>query len=206
MIGTLKKDQQEDDDKKEYCNAEFDKADDEKKALERKVSDAETAIKDAKESVATLAEEIEATKAAIVTLDNDVAIATAQRQMENGEYKTLMTQNTAAMSLIKMAIERMKKFYQPSFVQTSGGNAVITAMTTLVTDLEQENAVAKTEEENSQADYEKFMADTKEQRIADAKTLEDKEAAKGEADEAVQANVDARMLQARNCKVCLTSS
>merc|ERR1719487_257800 len=65
-------------------------------------------------------------------------------------------------------------------------------MKTLVTDLEKENAVAKTAEENAQADYEKAMADAKEQRIADAKTLEDKEAAKGEADDAVQASVDAK--------------
>merc|ERR1719161_2189590 len=192
MIGTLKKDQKEDDEKVAYCEKEFDKADDEKKVLERKVSDAETAIKDAKESVATLVKEIEETKAAIVTLDNDVAIATAQRQQENAEYKTLMTQNTAAMSLIEMAIKRMKKFYQPSFVQAQGGNAVITMMTTLVTDLEQENAVAKTNEENAQKDYEKAMADAKEQRIADAKTLEDKEAAKGEADDAVQDSVDGK--------------
>jgi hypothetical protein len=196
FIGNLKADQKADDDKVAYCKAEFDKADDEKKALERKVSDAETAIKDAKETVATLIKEIEDTKAAIVNLDNDVAIATAQRQQENGEYKTLITQNTAAMSLIKMAIKRMNKFYNPSFIQngeaTHGGNAVITMMTTLVTDLEQENAVAKTAEGNAQADYEKFMADTKEQRIADAKLLEDKEAAKGEADEAVQSSVDAK--------------
>merc|ERR1719161_1362181 len=173
MIGTLKKDQKEDDEKVAYCEKEFDKADDEKKVLERKVSDAETAIKDAKESVATLVKEIEETKAAIVTLDNDVAIATAQRQQENGEYKTLMTQNTAAMSLIGMAIKRMKKFYQPSLVQAKGGNAVITMMKTLVRDLEQENAVAKTQEENAQADYEKAMADAKEQRIAVAKTAEE---------------------------------
>ena len=36
------------------------------------------------------------------------------------------------------------------------------------------------------------MADAKEQRIADAKTLEDKEAAKGEADDAVQGGVDTK--------------
>eukprot|EP00972_Heterocapsa_arctica_P034338 5057738-Heterocapsa_arctica.AAC.1 len=44
MIVTLKKEQQDDDDKKEYCTAQFDETDDKKKALERKISDEDTAI------------------------------------------------------------------------------------------------------------------------------------------------------------------
>jgi len=47
MMATLAGEQKEDDDKKDYCNAELDKADDEKKALTRKVADAQTAIEDA---------------------------------------------------------------------------------------------------------------------------------------------------------------
>merc|ERR1719183_1076956 len=49
MSAALKDEQKADDDKKAYCAAEFDKSDDQKKALERKVQDAQTAIEDAKE-------------------------------------------------------------------------------------------------------------------------------------------------------------
>ena len=44
MVTLLKTEQADDDKKKEYCTAEADKLDDQKKALERKISDTETAI------------------------------------------------------------------------------------------------------------------------------------------------------------------
>merc|ERR1719272_2614678 len=49
MVVTLKAEQQDDNDKKEYCNAQFDLSDDKKKGLERSVSNLEKAIAKAKE-------------------------------------------------------------------------------------------------------------------------------------------------------------
>merc|ERR1719487_607511 len=117
MVGVLTTEQGEDDKKKEYCSAEFDKADDQKKSLERDVSDAEKAIEDAKESVATLKEEIKATTAGIKDLDKSVAEATEQRQEENAAYKTLMAENGAAKELIGKAKNRLNKFYNPKLAK-----------------------------------------------------------------------------------------
>jgi septal ring factor EnvC (AmiA/AmiB activator) len=117
MVGQLGEEQIMDDSKKMYCEKEFDTADDEKKSLERKVADATTAIMDAKESLATLVEEIKTTKATIQGSDKAVAEATGQRQEENEAFKTLMTENTAALELIKMAKNRMNKFYNPSLYE-----------------------------------------------------------------------------------------
>jgi hypothetical protein len=114
MAANLKDDQKADDDKKAYCAAEFDSADDQKKALERKVSDAETAIADAKETVASLVDEIAALKAGIKDLDLDVAAATAQRQNENAIFKQTLAENSAAKELIGMAKNRLNKFYNPT--------------------------------------------------------------------------------------------
>jgi hypothetical protein len=97
MVGQLGEEQIMDDSKKMYCEKEFDTADDEKKSLERKVSDATTAIMDSKETLATLVEEIKTIKATIQGSDKAVAEATAQRLDENGAYKTLMTENSAAL-------------------------------------------------------------------------------------------------------------
>merc|ERR1712066_233653 len=44
MVVTLKAEQQSDDDKKEYCEAQFDQADDKKKSLERSIANLEKAI------------------------------------------------------------------------------------------------------------------------------------------------------------------
>merc|ERR550537_1920817 len=49
MVGTLKAEQQDDDDKKEYCQKQFDTSDDKKKSLERSVSDLEATIEKEKE-------------------------------------------------------------------------------------------------------------------------------------------------------------
>merc|ERR1719352_1167303 len=103
MIETLKQEQTDDDNKKEYCANSFDSADDKKKGLERAVSDAETAIADAEEGIATVKEEIAALEAGIKALDKSVAEATEQRQKEHADYTELMASDTAAKELLGFA-------------------------------------------------------------------------------------------------------
>jgi len=111
MVVTLKKEQGDDEDKKEFCEKSLDLADDKKKGLERTGSDLEKTIADQQESLATLTEEIAALKAGIVALDKQVEEATAQRQAESAEYADLMKSDTAAKELILFAKNRLNKFY-----------------------------------------------------------------------------------------------
>merc|ERR1719401_2914269 len=113
MVGTLKKEQTDDDNKKEYCAQQFDSTDDSKKALERTVADAETVIADAEEGVAKVTEEIAALEAGIKALDKQVAEATEQRKEESEEYKALEASDTAAKELLLFAKNRLNKFYNP---------------------------------------------------------------------------------------------
>jgi hypothetical protein len=113
MTALLKSEQVDDNNKKEYCDVQFDSLDDKKKGLERAVSDSEKAIEDAKEAIATLTSEIKALGDGIVALDKSVAEATEQRKEENEEFTSLMAQNTAAVELIGIAKNRMNKFYNP---------------------------------------------------------------------------------------------
>merc|ERR1719168_12028 len=113
MVDVLAKEQQEDDNKKEYCAMQFDTADDKKKALEHTVSDEEAAIAEAKEGIATLTDEIAALEAGIKDLDKQVADATAQRKEEHAEFKDLMASDSAAKELLGMAKNRLNKFYNP---------------------------------------------------------------------------------------------
>ena len=73
MVALLKEEQVDDDSKKEYCEMSLDKADDMKKVLERSVSKLEKAIDEAKQTIATLTDEIKALAAGIVALDESVA-------------------------------------------------------------------------------------------------------------------------------------
>merc|ERR1719305_2042642 len=73
MVVLLGKEQVEDDTKKTYCEAEFDKADDKKKELELSISDIEKAMDEAKESIETFEAEIKVLEDGIVELDREVA-------------------------------------------------------------------------------------------------------------------------------------
>merc|ERR1719428_770110 len=113
MIANLKKEQEDDDAKKEYCLKEFDEADDKKKSLETAISDLETAIADAEESITTLKTEIEALDDGIKALDKSVVEATEQRKEENEDFTANAAANAACKELIAFAKNRLNKFYNP---------------------------------------------------------------------------------------------
>jgi len=114
LVAELKQEQQDDNDKKEYCEKQFDLADDKKKALERAEKDAENAIAKAKEAIETLTDEIKALEKGIKDLDESVVDATEQRKEENQEYKDLMAADTKAKEILKFAKKRLNKFYNPT--------------------------------------------------------------------------------------------
>merc|ERR1719502_1806399 len=90
MVKTLGAEQQDDNDKKEYCEMSFDLADDKKKSLERSISNLDKAIEKEKEGITAVAAEIKALEEGIAALDKSVAEATEQRKEENTEYTELM--------------------------------------------------------------------------------------------------------------------
>jgi len=114
LVAELKQEQQDDNDKKEYCEQQFDLADDKKKALERAEKDAENAIAKAKEAIETLTGEIEALEKGIKELDESVVDATEQRKEQNEEFKQLMAADTKAKEILKFAKKRLNKFYNPT--------------------------------------------------------------------------------------------
>jgi len=113
MVATLKKEQTDDENKKEYCAVEFDTSDDKKKSLEKTIKDEEAAIADVTEAIATLKDEIAALTASIAALDKAVAEATEQRKAEHAAYEETMATDTAAKEVLKFAENRLNKFYNP---------------------------------------------------------------------------------------------
>merc|ERR1719356_536890 len=113
MISELAKEQSSDDSKKEYCAAEFDATDDQKKGLERAVSDAEAAVATAEESIGTLSSEIDSLVAGIKELDKSVAEATELRKEENAAFTELMASDSKAKDLLLFVKNKLNKFYNP---------------------------------------------------------------------------------------------
>jgi chromosome segregation ATPase len=213
MVTLLGKEQEDDDNKKEYCEEQFDLADDKKKELLREDGKLEKAIAEAKEFIKDTAEEIKALTEGIEALDKSVAEATDNRKEENSDYKTLMANNGAAKEIMEFAKNRLNKFYNPKLYkpepadaelaqvsshdapppppetfgayakQGEGGNGVIAKIDMLIKELDTEMTEAETEEKLAQEEYEEFMADSKEKRAADAKSVADKETAKGDTED-----------------------
>jgi len=134
MVGTLKQEQDDDTQKKEYCAKEFDSSDDTKKSLERTVANEGAAVASTQEAIATLTQEIAAVEAGIRALDKSVTDATAQRKDESAEYKDLLTSNTAAKELLAYAKNRLNKFYNPKLykapakAELSSGDRIYSSM------------------------------------------------------------------------------
>merc|ERR1712079_845850 len=80
MVANLRMEQVDDENKKEYCEKQFDLSEDKKKELELSVSDSETAIEEMEGSIEKLTEELAASKKGIKALDKSVAEATEQRK------------------------------------------------------------------------------------------------------------------------------
>merc|ERR1712008_68813 len=129
LVAELKQEQQDDIDKKEYCEKQFDLADDKKKTLERAEKDAENAIAKAKEAIETLTDEIRALEKGIKDLDDSVVEATEQRKEENQEFKDLMAADTKAKEILKFAKKRLNKFYNPTlaFAQSAPEGSTVFA-------------------------------------------------------------------------------
>jgi septal ring factor EnvC (AmiA/AmiB activator) len=113
LVVELKEEQKLDDEKKQYCLSELDKAEDKKKGLEWDIEDLTKAIADTKEVIATLESEIEALLDGIKKLDKAVAEATEVRKEEHEEFVEVLAANNAAKDLLDFAKNRLNKFYNP---------------------------------------------------------------------------------------------
>jgi septal ring factor EnvC (AmiA/AmiB activator) len=113
LTAALKKEGQDDADKKVYCAKQFDESDDKKKVLETEVNDHESTISDLETVPNQLTSEIDALGDGIRELDKSVAEATEQRKEEADAYAPLMANDATAKDLILFAKNRLNKFYNP---------------------------------------------------------------------------------------------
>merc|ERR1719359_2193743 len=93
MVVLLGKEQKDDEEQKAYCEAEFEKSEDETAELKEDIASLTTGIAD---------------------LDKAVAEATATRKKEAEEYTTTKAANSAAVQLLEVAKNQLAKFYNPT--------------------------------------------------------------------------------------------
>jgi len=113
LRSNLGEEQKEDDSKRDFCNAEIDKTEDELKAQQRSISDTKTVIAETKDSLEQTIRDVAALMAGIKELDKQVAEATDTRKLEHLESVQSLTTNNAALQLLDVAMNRLNKFYNP---------------------------------------------------------------------------------------------
>merc|ERR1719432_511937 len=134
MVVLLGKEQVADDDKKAFCEAELDKAEDKLKGLNIKSADLQKAIDTANGQIATLTDEVAALTKGIKDLDKEVADATALRKEEHAENAETVASDSAAQQLLDIAKNRLAKFYTPKLykaapkTELSAENRVVVSM------------------------------------------------------------------------------
>merc|ERR1719157_5212 len=214
LVVDLKAEQGVDADKKSYCLAEFDKAEDKKKGLELDISDLGKAIEDNQEQIATLASQIKALTKGIKDLDSSVAEATSTRKEEHDNFVETLAGNNAAKDILGFAKNRLQKFYNPklyvppalleaapppapeaNLAYKKGGSesgGVMAMIDLLVADLDKDIQTSKVDEKDAQSDYETFMGDASDKRALDSKAITDNESAKAENESNLQSNKDSK--------------
>jgi len=241
LVVNLGNEQVHDDNKKEYCDAQFDTSDDKRKGLAIDISDNDKAATKTSDRIATLTEELKALADGITALDKQVAEETANRKEAHADYKELMASDGAAKELLGIAKNRLNKFYNPklykappkrvlseedsitvnfggtlaptaapggiagtgvtaaSFVQVrmhnddsvapppppgavtayqnkgEMNNGILRMLDMLVADLDKEMQQADVQEKDDQAEYIVFTKEAAAKRIADSKSITDKE-------------------------------
>jgi hypothetical protein len=113
MVALLQKEQKDDESSKKWCETEFDKSDDSKKALTQEVKSLASSIAEMSDEISGLKSEIAAATDRIAALDSSVAEATEQRKNENAEFSAAMSANNMAIELIGKAKNKLMQFYNP---------------------------------------------------------------------------------------------
>merc|ERR1719421_1401550 len=118
MVALLGKEQKDDDKQKSFCQDEFDRTADEEAAAKEKVAAITATIEEDTDALAQLVDEIATLGQEIKDIDKAVAQATEQRKEEHEEYTNAAQMSQAALQLVDKAKNRLKKFYEPSLLET----------------------------------------------------------------------------------------
>jgi len=184
MIGRLKKQQEAEVKKKDWCKGEIQKNEmDTMKTTDRK-SDLEVVIDELSNKIKTLEEEIETGKARIAQLQVALQKANEDRKDDNIEFQKTIEEQTLTIAVLLKALDRLATYYdKESFTQSdahgrvrrqtppvpqmeykpskaSGG--VMSMIEKLVYDARELKASSLKSEKEAQAAYEQTIEDTNE--------------------------------------------
>jgi chromosome segregation ATPase len=212
MLAELKKQQQEEYEKKEACTKDIDETEDSIKEKNNLKDDLDEKHKSLKNTLETLKTEI----AELQKEEEDMKIALKQsgeqRKAENQIYQQSVMDQRATVNILNKALARLKSFYESTgFIQqpgqavsapppkgkdyskSAGAGGVLQLLQKIITEAEQEEIELQGDENSAQVNYGKFVQDTTASIEADRKAIEEKTAQVAEAETALSETEEAQM-------------
>lgn len=174
MVVELKKTQKEEDDKKEYCRTEIRQNEVDTRTQTKGKADTEQKMEDLKQTSTTLTEEIKALKAQVLDTQVEMKKAGEVREAESKEFQVTVSDQRATQVILKKALEKLKSFYEKkallqaseeevqtgAYKKAAGASAVVMMLEGIIKEAKDIETKALADENDSQADYETFMADS----------------------------------------------
>ena len=109
MVTLFNAEQGDDDSKKASCLENFDKTEDDAKALTKSIVGYQDSIQEFQDQLSKTDARIEVVQKSTGELDDSVATGTEIRQKQYAEFVTLKANNAVATELLKLAVNRKKQ-------------------------------------------------------------------------------------------------
>eukprot|EP00747_Dinoflagellata_sp_TGD_P146184 gnl/TRDRNA2_/TRDRNA2_176665_c1_seq14.p1 gnl/TRDRNA2_/TRDRNA2_176665_c1~~gnl/TRDRNA2_/TRDRNA2_176665_c1_seq14.p1 ORF type:complete len:473 (-),score=183.83 gnl/TRDRNA2_/TRDRNA2_176665_c1_seq14:82-1305(-) len=177
MLAELKRQQQEEYEKKEFCNKEIDETEDAIKVNRQEKDDLDLKHTGLVNTLATLADEIAALKKQVFEMEVALKQAGENRKEENLLFQQSVSDQRATIKILSMALDRLKEFYEKTelvqrnkqapppptpgaYEKSESSGGVMQLIKKIITDAEVEEQDMVFAEKNAQGDYINFVADS----------------------------------------------
>jgi len=184
MVAGLKKQQQEEFEKKDWCDGEIDSMEDSLKVKNQQREDLEETKLDVENGITVGSTDIDNLKTEISEMQVSLKKAGLDRKDENQVFQSALADQRAMIMILNKAMERLSQFYaKKSFAQVQqssntvaklepppptpqdyskneGGGGVMQLIQKIISDSERAESEIMSDEQAAQNSYSKFAADT----------------------------------------------
>eukprot|EP00747_Dinoflagellata_sp_TGD_P146199 gnl/TRDRNA2_/TRDRNA2_176665_c7_seq13.p1 gnl/TRDRNA2_/TRDRNA2_176665_c7~~gnl/TRDRNA2_/TRDRNA2_176665_c7_seq13.p1 ORF type:complete len:690 (+),score=275.16 gnl/TRDRNA2_/TRDRNA2_176665_c7_seq13:67-2136(+) len=211
MLVQLKKQQEEEYDKNEFCKKSIDETEDNIKVAQNEKDDLGETHTSITNEIETLTTDIKTLKAEVADMEIALKQAGEQRKTENLQFQQEVSDARATIKILNMALDRLKEFYNKSdllqvkkqaqpekpggYEKSGSAGGVMQMLAKIISDAEIMEQDLVMTEKNSQEDYVTFVSEATNSIEADRGAIAEKEeqlaqteALKSENSEALMAN------------------
>jgi hypothetical protein len=190
MIAELGKTQKAEAGKYEFCTSEI-KANDKERAQKTELKeDLDQKIADLASMNETLSEDIKVLGEEIAATNLEMKRAGENREAENKDFQVTVMDQKATQTILKKALDRLKSFYalnqvkqtpptQGTYKKNASGSGAVMMIEMIIKESADVEAKALQAENEAQASYEAFMADSSASKDAAQRSIVNKSKARG---------------------------